>query len=177
MASDGSADQPSRRAKPSRSQIRLLVLALISKLISIWLSSGRLVSGGPDFAVAALLLETIGIFGWQMYTKRGSTTTSPSGAAQSGTSGLDDLASQLGAQLRNGASGQSRPPWICVDIGAKNEPRFVFKGGTFLRMCCFEDYRYSADLDFSAVEGVSRGHAVELVTLGRLIYSPSHTPL
>jgi len=25
----------------------------------------------------------------------------------------------------------------------------IFKGGTALRLCYFEDYRYSADLDFS----------------------------
>ena len=29
----------------------------------------------------------------------------------------------------------------------------VFKGGTALRLCYFEDYRYSADLDFSVVDG------------------------
>ena len=29
----------------------------------------------------------------------------------------------------------------------------VFKGGTALRLCYFEDYRYSADLDFSVTEG------------------------
>lgn len=29
----------------------------------------------------------------------------------------------------------------------------VFKGGTALRFCYFDDYRYSADLDFSMVEG------------------------
>ena len=29
----------------------------------------------------------------------------------------------------------------------------VFKGGTAFRLCYFEDYRYSADLDFSVVEG------------------------
>ena len=29
----------------------------------------------------------------------------------------------------------------------------VFKGGTALRLCHFEDYRYSADLDFSIVDG------------------------
>lgn len=29
------------------------------------------------------------------------------------------------------------------------EHRLVFKGGTALRLCYFEDYRYSADLDFS----------------------------
>ncbi|MDE0177404.1 MAG: nucleotidyl transferase AbiEii/AbiGii toxin family protein [Gammaproteobacteria bacterium] len=29
----------------------------------------------------------------------------------------------------------------------------VFKGGTALRLCYFDDYRYSADLDFSVVKG------------------------
>jgi predicted nucleotidyltransferase component of viral defense system len=29
------------------------------------------------------------------------------------------------------------------------EQQLVFKGGTALRLCHFEDYRYSADLDFS----------------------------
>lgn len=31
----------------------------------------------------------------------------------------------------------------------------VFKGGTALRLCHFEDYRYSADLDFSLIGGLS----------------------
>jgi predicted nucleotidyltransferase component of viral defense system len=31
-------------------------------------------------------------------------------------------------------------------------PGIVFKGGTALRLCFYEDYRYSADLDFSLVE-------------------------
>ena len=30
----------------------------------------------------------------------------------------------------------------------------VFKGGTALRLCFFDDYRYSADLDFSLVDGI-----------------------
>ena len=33
----------------------------------------------------------------------------------------------------------------------------VFKGGTALRLCYFEDYRYSADLDFSVVDGNREG--------------------
>lgn len=33
----------------------------------------------------------------------------------------------------------------------------VFKGGTALRLCYFEDYRYSADLDFSVVDGDREG--------------------
>ena len=46
---------------------------------------------------------------------------------------------------------------LCADIGAIGDPRFVFKGGTLLRLCYFEPYRYSADLDFSAVDGLSWG--------------------
>ena len=33
--------------------------------------------------------------------------------------------------------------------------RMVFKGGTALRLCHFGSYRYSADLDFSLVGGLS----------------------
>lgn len=33
--------------------------------------------------------------------------------------------------------------------------RMIFKGGTALRLCYFEDYRYSADLDFSLVDGMT----------------------
>ena len=35
----------------------------------------------------------------------------------------------------------------------KRETGLVFKGGTALRLCHFDDYRYSADLDFSIVAG------------------------
>lgn len=38
---------------------------------------------------------------------------------------------------------------ILESIAASFDSRMVFKGGTSLRMCFFEDYRYSADLDFS----------------------------
>lgn len=34
-----------------------------------------------------------------------------------------------------------------------NEHGLVFKGGTALRLCYFRDFRYSADLDFSVIEG------------------------
>ena len=34
-----------------------------------------------------------------------------------------------------------------------NNHGLVFKGGSALRLCYFEDYRYSADLDFSVIEG------------------------
>ena len=35
----------------------------------------------------------------------------------------------------------------------ENNTGLVFKGGTALRLCHFDDYRYSADLDFSLVSG------------------------
>lgn len=34
----------------------------------------------------------------------------------------------------------------------ESPPGLVFKGGTALRLCFYEDYRYSADLDFSLVD-------------------------
>ena len=34
-----------------------------------------------------------------------------------------------------------------------DEISLVFKGGTALRLCHFDDYRYSADLDFSLASG------------------------
>lgn len=37
----------------------------------------------------------------------------------------------------------------------------VFKGGTALKKCYFGDYRFSEDLDFSALEGVPTGEAME----------------
>ena len=43
---------------------------------------------------------------------------------------------------------------IIAALGAMDDSHgLVFKGGTALRLCYFEDYRYSADLDFSMVEG------------------------
>jgi hypothetical protein len=41
--------------------------------------------------------------------------------------------------------------------------RIVFNGGTALRLCFFEDYRYSADLDFSLRDGMTIGTALDLV--------------
>ena len=37
----------------------------------------------------------------------------------------------------------------------------VFKGGTALKKCYFGDYRFSEDLDFSGLDGVPRGQAME----------------
>jgi predicted nucleotidyltransferase component of viral defense system/predicted transcriptional regulator of viral defense system len=52
---------------------------------------------------------------------------------------------------------------ICADIGTAGDTKLVFKGGTLLRLCYFADYRYSADLDFSAVNGLSSADATTLV--------------
>jgi hypothetical protein len=43
------------------------------------------------------------------------------------------------------------------------EARIVFKGGTALRLCHFESYRYSADLDFSLIGGLDIESALRLV--------------
>ena len=43
---------------------------------------------------------------------------------------------------------------VIAALGALEDGHgLVFKGGTALRLCYFKDYRYSADLDFSVVEG------------------------
>ncbi len=52
---------------------------------------------------------------------------------------------------------------LCADIGAVADTRLVLKGGTLLRLCYFEPYRYSADLDFSAIEDLSRASATAIV--------------
>ena len=41
--------------------------------------------------------------------------------------------------------------------------QIVFKGGTALRLCYFDDYRYSADLDFSLIGGLDRRSALQKV--------------
>lgn len=43
------------------------------------------------------------------------------------------------------------------------EGQLVFKGGTALRLCHFEDYRYSADLDFSLIGGLDIEGALDLI--------------
>ncbi len=52
---------------------------------------------------------------------------------------------------------------LSADIGSIGEPRLVFKGGTLLRFCYFSGRRYSADLDFSAVDGLSSNEALGIV--------------
>jgi hypothetical protein len=56
--------------------------------------------------------------------------------------------------------------------------RMVLKGGTALRLCYFEDYRYSADLDFSLQDDTDPQAALELVqaALGELAQRGSGFP-
>ena len=54
---------------------------------------------------------------------------------------------------------------LCADVGAICDARLVLKGGTLLRLCHFPEYRYSADLDFSAVDGLSTAEALHAVEL------------
>jgi predicted nucleotidyltransferase component of viral defense system len=52
---------------------------------------------------------------------------------------------------------------LCAAIGATGDPRLVFKGGTLLRLCYFDPFRYSADLDFSAIDGLPRSEATATI--------------
>jgi hypothetical protein len=52
---------------------------------------------------------------------------------------------------------------VCADVGVLGDPRLVFNGGTLLRLCYFPDYRYSADLDFSAIDGLTAADAIAVV--------------
>lgn len=53
--------------------------------------------------------------------------------------------------------------WILAGIWRVDSLRetLVFKGGTALKKCYFGDYRFSEDLDFSALEGAPAGAAME----------------
>ena len=51
---------------------------------------------------------------------------------------------------------------LCAEIGAMSDARLVLKGGTLLRLCYFEDYRYSADLDFSAIDDLTVADSLAL---------------
>ena len=53
--------------------------------------------------------------------------------------------------------------WILAGI-SQTPPlndKLVFKGGTALKKCYFGDYRFSEDLDFSALDGIPKGKALE----------------
>ncbi len=53
---------------------------------------------------------------------------------------------------------------VLTAIAGRNEKaQFVFKGGTSLRLCHFDDYRYSADLDFSLINGLDADGAYQVV--------------
>lgn len=53
--------------------------------------------------------------------------------------------------------------WVLAGISQVPvlQETLVFKGGTALRKCYFGDYRFSEDLDFSALEGVPTGEEME----------------
>ena len=53
--------------------------------------------------------------------------------------------------------------WVLAGIGRVESLRdtLVFKGGTALKKCYFGDYRFSEDLDFSALEGVPTEKAMD----------------
>lgn len=53
--------------------------------------------------------------------------------------------------------------WVLAGIGEVADLRrtLVFKGGTALKKCYFGDYRFSEDLDFSALDGAPSGRALE----------------
>jgi predicted nucleotidyltransferase component of viral defense system len=55
---------------------------------------------------------------------------------------------------------------LCAEIGSIGEARLVFKGGTLLRPCYFSGCRYSADLAFSAIDGLSKNEALGIVATG-----------
>lgn len=52
---------------------------------------------------------------------------------------------------------------VAAVAGLGEESQLIFKGGTALRLCHFEDYRYSADLDFS-VTGASLEAALAAIS-------------
>lgn len=53
--------------------------------------------------------------------------------------------------------------WLLAGIEGVESLRrtLVFKGGTALKKCYFGDYRFSVDLDFSGLEGVPTGEAMD----------------
>ena len=57
--------------------------------------------------------------------------------------------------------------WILAGISQVPQlsERLVFKGGTALKKCYFGDYRFSEDLDFSALDGIPVGDEMERLIL------------
>jgi uncharacterized protein len=52
---------------------------------------------------------------------------------------------------------------LAAIVDCDQADQIVFKGGTALRLCYFEDYRYSADLDFSLIGELDRPGALQAV--------------
>ncbi len=57
--------------------------------------------------------------------------------------------------------------WLLKGIAEKEEfeKRLIFKGGTALRKCYFEDYRFSEDLDFTVLSGLKSKNMEESFAL------------
>lgn len=53
---------------------------------------------------------------------------------------------------------------VAAVAGLGSDSQLIFKGGTALRLCHFEDYRYSADLDFSVTD-ISLDDALDAISL------------
>ena len=46
--------------------------------------------------------------------------------------------------------------WVMAGLtGTELHPRMALKGGTALRLCHFEDYRYSEDIDLTVDKGIT----------------------
>lgn len=57
---------------------------------------------------------------------------------------------------------------VALISASDTEKRLVFKGGTSLRLLHVEDYRYSADLDYSVIQGTEAdGHEVIRAAIAR----------
>jgi len=55
------------------------------------------------------------------------------------------------------------PSWFLAGIGSSTSLRhtLAFKGGTALKKCFFGEYRFSEDLDFSALDGAPHAESLE----------------
>lgn len=54
--------------------------------------------------------------------------------------------------------------WFLIGLSKSTlKERLVFKGGTCLRRCYFEDYRFSEDLDFTLIEKISRDEIIKSI--------------
>jgi uncharacterized protein len=77
-----------------------------------------------------------------------------------------ELVRRAGDDRVNGQAVERDYVLATILVGLSQDPaatRMVFKGGTALRACYHLDYRYSADLDFSLVEGMTIEEALLVV--------------